>query len=671
MSLKNNIKNKYWHINWIIPLVVKYRSGGKGVFIKKAIGSLANIKVVKGKNRDISYDTYQLLKEVEVKHDTLQRFFYYIDENKTIAVKGNIISNFTLDYSLIINESFVNLANQAIEVGGEYGKRAQIIKKAITNYYNRVLDVLNDVADTKTIKSFEEILDRKANHFDEGLQRILFFNQILWQTRHRLNGIGRIDKMLGKLYQNDIDSGYITKNDAYSMIKSFYCCLSKNYEYKSSNLFGDIGQIIVLGGREFDGRYFYNELTSMFLKVQAELRVPDPKILIRVSKDMPDSLAEDIANCMSSGTGSPVLSNDDVIIEKLVSFGYQESDSYNYSVSACWEPFVPGVSLDQNNINCFDFAQVLASYLKIAKTKEIITYKDLLNGFDSFLIKELKSFISELDAVEWAKDPLISMFTPNCNLSKKDISEGGAKYNNYGFTTVGMGATCDSLLNIKELCFDKKEISFKELETLRENNYKTNTSLQKTLKERRKHYGHDEEESINLTNHIIEICNGVLAEHKNRLGGKCKFGLSSPSYITSGSKAEADIAGRLNREPYSTHISADDSVYTELVGFASEINYNGHCINGNVVDFFMQPNIIHEHREQFISFIKGAIRKGFYQLQINVMDSSTLIDAKKHPDKHKNLIVRVWGFSAYFNDLPDEYKDRLIQRALENERQTA
>ena len=75
--------------------------------------------------------------------------------------------------------------------------------------------------------------------------------------------------------------------------------------------------------------------------------------------------------------------------------------------------------------------------------------------------------------------------------------------------------------------------------------------------------------------------------------------------------------------------------------------------------------------EQFISFIKGAIRKGFYQLQINVMDSSTLIDAKKHPDKHKNLIVRVWGFSAYFNDLPDEYKDRLIQRALENERQTA
>ena len=119
--------------------------------------------------------------------------------------------------------------------------------------------------------------------------------------------------------------------------------------------------------------------------------------------------------------------------------------------------------------------------------------------------------------------------------------------------------------------------------------------------------------------------------------------------------------------PYNTHISAEDAGYTELIGFAGDLAYGGCNINGNVVDFFVQPNILSDNKEKFEIFLKGAIRRGFYQLQMNVMDSATLIEARKHPEKYKNLIVRVWGFSAYFNDLPEEYKERLIQRALNAE----
>ena len=112
----------------------------------------------------------------------------------------------------------------------------------------------------------------------------------MWQTRHGLNGLGRLDKILGSLYQKDLENNVISKQEAYGMIIDFLNTLSQWYVYKSSSILGDVGQIIVLGGMETDGSYFCNDLTYMFLKAQAELGKPDPKTLIRVSKKMPKNL---------------------------------------------------------------------------------------------------------------------------------------------------------------------------------------------------------------------------------------------------------------------------------------------------------------------------------------------------------------------------------------------
>ena len=116
--------------------------------------------------------------------------------------------------------------------------------------------------------------------------------------------------------------------------------------------------------------------------------------------------------------------------------------------------------------------------------------------------------------------------------------------------------------------------------------------------------------------------------------------------------------------PYNTHISCLDASYTEVVNFAGRLSYDRQRFNGNVVDFFVPPSLIEDNLEKFVLFMKGAINTGFFQMQMNVLDSRTLIDAKAHPEKYKGLIVRVWGFSAYFNELPDSYKDLLIDRAL-------
>ena len=96
--------------------------------------------------------------------------------------------------------------------------------------------------------------------------------------------------------------------------------------------------------------------------------------------------------------------------------------------------------------------------------------------------------------------------------------------------------------------------------------------------------------------------------------------------------------------------------------FASSLKYEGNRINGNVVDFII-PASYAKMPDKLVVILKHACEKGIFELQLNVLDKQTLIDAKAHPEKYPNLIVRVWGFSAYFNDLPEEYKDNLIQRA--------
>ena len=269
MSLKTKIKNDLWHINYVIPFTAKYLQGGKLHYIKKALPNIVQLRVIKGSGkRDISTDIKALFEKVELHRDKNSSFFYWIDTKKTIAVRGNILSNFTLDYDRVISGSFSTLADRAIKVGGVYGERAQHTKSAVELLKNRILEVLH--TDDSTVahqlqEEFTNLLDCPAKHFHEGLQRILFFNQMLWQTRHTLNGL---DKILGCLYAADLHDGVITRDDAYAMISDFLTCLSKWYSYKSAALLGDIGQIIILGGSEQDGSYFCNDLTYLFMRVR-------------------------------------------------------------------------------------------------------------------------------------------------------------------------------------------------------------------------------------------------------------------------------------------------------------------------------------------------------------------------------------------------------------------
>lgn len=671
-SIKTIIKNDLWRWNYIVPFVNKHRYDEKGKIdlLHHIIHDYMNIHPVHARKgrRTVGKDTQKLLETVQVQISPDSQFVYFIDCSKTLAMPGNVLSNFTVSYDKIIHGTFDELAKQAEGVD-EYGKEAKRVVLGVRQLVNRILDALkkspsSNIAREKRIRDFSVMLFQPAQHFDEALQRILFFNQIMWQTRHRLNGLGRLDLILGDLYSNDVAANLLNREKAFNMVLDFLAQLSRYAEYKSDALQGDIGQIIILGGLNTDGSYFSNELTEIFLIAQAKLKKPDPKTLLRVSAKMPSNLIKIAVDCLTSATGSPLFSNDDVVGNALLDFGMPEEDAYNYCVSACWEPYIVGKSLDQNNIAVFDFFAPLDDLLS---EREYKNFDSLLEDYLRIIEESFEQFIESLNELKWAYDPLVSMFTDGCNEKRLDISQGAAQYNNYGITTVALSNTVDSLLNIKRIVFDTNQYSWKELMRARTNNYDGEETLLAELRSSRS-YGRDDAQASELANRIMDTLANKAMKYRNRLGGTVKFGVSSPGYNLQGKKNAADISGRKSGEPYNTHISCMNAPYTETVCFAARLNYNNQRFNGNVVDFFVSGDFLKNNKDKFALFLQGAIREGFFQMQMNLMDSKTLIDAKSHPENYTGLIVRVWGFSAYFNDLPESYKNLLIERALAAER---
>lgn len=669
MSLKTIIKNDLWKINYVIPFMHRHLFDEKGNLntIKYVLRSFSDIRPVKGEGeRSIGSDVKAILSEAIITIDRDSRFVYFLDTGKTIAVRGNVLSNFPLDYGKIIKGSFSELA---LAASGEdqYGKQAKLVTEGIETLKDRIILKLresNHPDKEELIKIFQRLLNTQAKHFREGLQRILFFNQIMWQTRHRLNGLGRLDKILGELYENDIKNGVIDKKDAHELIYDFLGQLNKYKDYKSDALEGDIGQIIILGGINPDGSFFSNELTFAFLQEQARLGKPDPKTFLRVSKKAPGNLIETAVNCLQSKTGSPLFSNDDVVIPSLVSFGIPLEDACNYCTSACWEPFIVGKSLDQNNIGVFDYFLALEDTLEDNPN----TYNELIDLYIEKNKVRFMKFLAGLDQFIWATDPLLSIFTDGCTEKRKDISTGASIYKDYGITTVALSNVVDSIKNIKTLVFEEHKYTLSQLNDIRKNNFAGNEELLLKLIQAKKAYGHDDAETIGLVNRITNSLVKVAKEYRNPLGGTVKFGLSSSSYNILSKRTRADLSGRKAGMAYNPHISCIDAPYTEVVNFAGQLEYSGQRFNGNVVDFFITPSLIKENKGKFIFFLKNAIKTGFFQMQMNVLDSKTLMDAKAHPEKYKGLIVRVWGFSAYFNELPESYKNLMIKRAQAAER---
>lgn len=610
-------------------------------------------------------DLQKLLNECDIKFCKSEFFEYGIDIYKTWKTKYRQMGNCPVDYSLLIDGSLEELRMNSEKE--EYSTDNNKVVDIIESYVGRLEKEVNHsrLKNKTNIKNWlRRIRNEKAETLEEALQRILIVNQLMWQTRHIQVGLGRMDLYLEKFIRDDMSDDYLD-----AVLTDFIKVLHNYYWLKSEEMPGDTGQIIILGGADCNNNLVCNRITYSFIRVIKKCQLPDPKVLLRVTEETPEELWKTALDTIATGIGSPLISNDEVVINKLIEFGYDEEDARNYTTSACWE-IIPGNSCEQNNIGVFDWSIPLDLIGKKENLDELDTWDKFMWRYSIHLCGHVNYMAHLTDNIVWEKDPLMSFFIKCCRENCKDISEGGAKYNNYGILSVGLANCINSLINIRKYVYQQNLFSLRELYAMRNKNFSGHEDIYELLKGSKKYFGTDDEEEdvIGLVNWLINMVNETLDGFENMYGDKMKFGLSSPGYIIMGKFNNATFDGRLDKEPYSIHISADDNGnITELFNFASKLNYGKYGFNGNVVDFTMTPAFIKENLDKFVILMKSGVSAGVFQMQMNVIDSKTLIEAKKNPSKFPNLIVRVWGFSAYFKDLPDEYQDYVIERTLKNE----
>lgn len=680
MSIKQIIKTTVKRIIYATPITRDYahgailyrkfgRSGkahGCGSFLLE-YGSRFHLEPLRSsKARQIA----GLMSNVDICPTASSDFFYSLDCMKTIQNTNSIFSNCTANYDAVVNGSLREISDDLAKTDDRFSQEEQIIIAALSGYLEncyRTTEVAGKYG--RQLDAIETLFHRPAKSFFEALQRILFFNQFLWQTGHALNGLGHLDWILYNLYRHDLSNGVLTRKAAADLLKDFFKVLHDNYWFKSSMLLGDTGQIIILGGRDQDGQYHCNDLTYLFIEVSKELHLPDPKVLLRCTADMPEDLLELAVDCIATGIGAPLLANDDEIILAMLSCGYDAVDVHDYGVSACWEPLIPGLSFEPNNVASLNFAEPFTRMADSPKFDSAKSMRDIISLYVASLREYIAELLIPLTTKPFEEDPLLSLLSPSCVERGKDITQGGAKYNNLGVTSVGLGCVVNSILNLDKLVFSEGKLTLAELNDTRKRNFVGKDELVEELKGLSPAFGSDSEIVVELAKYLLAFTSSEFKKYKTPYGGVFKFGLSSPNYINGADKVPATFDGRRNGDPFSVHISSASAIpTTELISFAMKLDYRENRLNGNVIDFITSPGTLQNNREKYAALLRAGFAGGIFQLQMNVVDSKTLIAAKADPTLFPNLVVRVWGFSAYFNDLPEEYKDVLIKRALESEK---
>lgn len=591
-------------------------------------------------------------------------YFYPLDTSvvRVIPERRQPLASLTQDYAKILTFNLMQVKDSLKNNGDPFSRSIMLTIEAIEIVVKRAVKYY--ASQDQRLKGYlERMVDQSPKSFDEALQKILFFNALIWSNKQQHIGLGRLDMVLQPYLEKDLQQGILSIAQAKEKVKDFVKIIGAHTAYKSVGLVGDTGQVILLSGTDRHRVYVEHELTHLFLEVIDELNVPDPKLILRVCDQTTTNLWQKAIHCIARGNGSPLLANETKIMALMEQFGYQRDDVVEFGTSACWEPLIIGKSFDQNN--CTENVNLpLVLSLLIDEDRVFDSYEEFETILIGRLIDQCKRIADRAAHIDFDRAPLQSLWMDGCLANLQDIGCGGAKYNYHGFLCVGLPNLVNSLLNIKKFVFQDKRMSVKELSTMLANNFSGNETYKELFVEAPKKFGKPDSEVIELSNKMMDVISKAF-ESTTLLGHKVKVGFSSPGYLMYGQCTPAGSDGRSAREPFATHISpvSKDVDFAEIVDFAAQLDYSGNKINGNVVDFILSEQFA-KNDDKFSHILKIAFRRGVYEMQLNVLNAEKLIAAKADPSLYPYMVVRVWGFSAYFNDLPESYKNHLINRAL-------
>jgi len=507
---------------------------------------------------------------------------------------------------------------------------------------------------------------------------------------------GRLDQHLYPFYKQETEKGSLTKESAIELLQSFWVKFNNHpappkmgVTALESNTYTDFS-LINLGGVKEDGTDAVNELTYVLLDVIEEMRILQPSSMVQLSRENPDKFIERAVKITKTGFGQPSIFNTDAIVKELVNQGKDVVDARNGGASGCVETGAFGTE-----------SYILTGYFSLNKILEIT----LNNGTDPRTGKEIgiktgdprnfKSINELLDAfkkqlnyfadiklkgnniieklyAEQLPVPFLSLIIEDCIANGVDYNAGGARYNTSYIQGVGLGSITDNITSIKYNVFDKKKISMDELLKAMDANFEGYEQLRHDLIYETPKYGNDDDyadqHAVFVFNTFYDAINGKPTYR----GGKFRINmLPTTSHVYFGSVMQATPDGRKAFEPLSEGISpfqgADKKGPTAVLKSAAKIDHIK--TGGTLLNQKFSPSFFKD--DQSITKLSQLVRSYFrmdgHHIQFNVVSAKTLRDAQKHPEKYTDLIVRVAGYSDYFNDLGEDLQNEIIRRTEHNE----
>jgi formate C-acetyltransferase len=486
---------------------------------------------------------------------------------------------------------------------------------------------------------------------------------------------GRLDQHLFPFYARERAAGTLTDAQARELLQCFWIKFNNQpappkvgVTAAESGTYTDFANINC-GGVTADGSDGVNDLTYLILDVIDEMRLLQPSSNIQLSRKNPDRFLKRACRIIRKGWGQPSIFNADAVMEEMLRQGKSIEDARAGGTSGCVETGAFGKE-----------AYILTGYFNLPKVLEITlreegdiaTFDDLLAAFRRQLERFVRVKIAGSNAIErlyaeWMPAPFLSLLIDDCIARGRDYNAGGARYNTTYLMPVGIATAVDSLAAIRRHVFDRRAVDLPTLVRALGENFEGHDALRRRLWNDSPKYGNDDEAADDLLRWLFDAIFDLVDGRPNARGGVYHVNyLSTTCHVYFGSMVGATPDGRLAATPVSDGISpvqgADRQGPTALMKSAAKLDHLR--TGGTLLNLKFTPALLEDERalDRLVQLVRAYFRLDAHHVQFNVVTADTLREAQREPEKHRDLIVRVAGYSDYFCDLTRPLQDEIIAR---------
>ncbi|MGO2891545.1 MAG: glycyl radical protein, partial [Enterococcus devriesei] len=595
----------------------------------------------------------------------------------------------------------------------QFYKAVLIMIDAVKTFAERFSALAKEKAETANPKRRAELLEisricgkvpyEPAETFQEAVQATWFI-QLLLQIESNGHSLsyGRFDQYIYPYLKTDLEKGAITEDQAVELLTNLWIkTLTVNKVRSQAHTFSSAGsplyQNVTIGGQTRDKKDAVNQLSYLVLRSVAQTKLPQPNLTVRYHAGLDNRFMSECIEVMKLGFGMPAFNNDEIIIPSFMKVGVTEADAYDYSAIGCVETAVPGKwGYRCTGMSYMNFPKILMIAMNdgidpvsgkrfvqsYGHFKEMHSYEELQMAWDKTVRELTRMSVIVENAIDLGlerdvPDILCSALTEDCIGRGKTLKEGGAVYDFISGLQVGIANMADSLAAIKQLVFDEEKVTPNELWEALMTDYASERGqeIQQMILHDVPKYGNDDDRVDQLITAAYDSYIDEIAKYPNTrygrgpIGGIRYSGTSSISAnVGQGKATMATPDGRNAWVPLAEGCSPshnmDKNGPTAVLKSVSKLRTED-ILGGVLLNQKVNPQTLakEEDKQKLIMLLRAFFNKLHgYHIQYNVVSRETLIDAQEHPEKHRDLIVRVAGYSAFFNVLSKATQDDIIER---------